>query len=125
MIIADSNVIVARLISRDGHHAEATALLEKHPGEVFVTPSVLVEVSSVLRRNISDRAEAARLVGEVAETVGIASEAEETVKVAAALYEKRHGQLSLVDCLLACICRNRQATLLTFDEELKKAVGPT
>lgn len=126
MTLVDSSVWVGLMNKEDAHYARAISDFEslKSKGErIMVSDYVIVEVSSVIMRqggkvallDFLKRLESDRAI-EIVNTGG------ETLQALIRAFRNFPKGLSFVDASLLIVARDLGEKLLTYDEELKKAV---
>lgn len=124
MIWVDTNVLL-RLITGDvpelarqtaDHIAEATGKLVV-PDYVFVEAATVLEFNSTYRWSRADVAAGLEDILAMSQ-LGVAPEVAQAVE----LY-KSHPKLDFVDCLLAVASAGRRENLMTFDQDLLKALS--
>ncbi len=120
MNICDANVLVALANDRDSQHAKAKDAIAQLDGPVQIPNGVLVETATVLWRISHDAALVSEWVVTLAEKMDIVPETTEIIQNAIQRYKTEFGQFSLVDCQVIEWAKTEGATVLTFDEEIKR-----
>jgi len=126
MILVDSSVWVGAFNENDTHHKRALTDLEeiKQLGEdIIITDYVVVEVSNILLSRVGKKV-SERFISAMRESneVTVMFTGESSFFLTADAFAKNQKALSFVDVSLIVLVKGLGAKLLTYDEELRKAL---
>lgn len=122
MTILDSNIWVAYAYQEDSQHTKALALIEKITDEVYIPEYIILEVCTVLLCKKQKQA-ANSFINTVmhGKSTHIIYTSPEIFHDTLVLFQSRSkGSLSFIDTHLLLL--SQTSTIITFDNELKKAI---
>lgn len=125
MVITDTSFLYAFFNKADFHHKDALSLNKKFEDEVLFAPIEVIEelLTSITRKVSSDSA--VRVVKDIFdnEAVTILSSNDFVFDKGWETFKKLSPhKFSFVDCMLISIAKESEATVLTFDKEIQKAL---
>lgn len=124
MIIIDTSYIIAFLSEKDFHHKKTVEFISQLEEDLFAPIEVIQELITTLSRKVSSRY-AIEVVTSILEnnSINIIHSHELTFDNAWKTFKKMNPhKFSFVDCILITLAKKSDATILTFDKDLLKAL---
>ncbi len=125
MIIIDTSYIIAFFSEKDFHHKKAVEFISQLDEDLFAPIEVIQELMTTLSRKVSSLY-AVKVASSILEnnSINIINSHELVFDKAFDTFKKLNPhKFSFVDCVLISLAKNSDATILTFDKDLLKAVS--